>query len=228
MDAPAVAALKAALSTDNVWLERSTIAVFFGVVIEMADLIFFNKEMGRTQRIILFVATVLVVAGCGGEWVFEHDASDKEARLQQISDEKVAGLAKAEAADNRIAQQAASTAAALGLKVDALPTFVRQKEDELDRKSNDLKLFANATTRHDNETIAELNRSKITLNAATEDAKDAEAEAIKFLAALKAANIPSKLIPPEAADTKAAASGPNMLFLTVIPKVPRAPTNDER
>jgi hypothetical protein len=117
MDSPLVSGLKAALDKENLWLERSTIAVFFGVIVEMADLLLFNKEMTRLKRAVLFFATLLIAVGCWGEWYFEHKAIGIEGRLQQISDEKIASLARAEAADNKIATTAAAHAADIGISV---------------------------------------------------------------------------------------------------------------
>jgi hypothetical protein len=112
-------ALRAALSTDNEWIKWSTLAVFVGVIVELADLLLFNKEMTKLQRRILFIATFLIAAGCGGEWYFEDQAAQAEGQLQRLSDEKVAALTRDEAADNRIATLAAARAAQIGIRADA-------------------------------------------------------------------------------------------------------------
>src|SRR5258708_4913165 len=130
MDNPFVAGLKLALSNDNVWLERSTIAVFVGVLVEMGDLLLLNKEMSRFQRGILFFATFMIALGCWGEWYFEHEAKGIETQLQQVSDQRVAALARAEAADNKIATQAAVAAGHLGVNVNTLSTFVTKTEQK--------------------------------------------------------------------------------------------------
>lgn len=120
--------LEAGLAKDNFWLALATIAVFVGVLIEMAELLLFNKEMTRLQRGILFFATLLIAGGCGGEWIFEQDAAQKEARLQQLSDQQVGALTAAEAGDKRIATQAAAHAADLGVTVGNLRGFVTKEQ----------------------------------------------------------------------------------------------------
>jgi hypothetical protein len=197
MDSSVVAGLKAALTTDNIWLERSTIAVFVGVIVEMGDLLVFNKEMTRLQRGVLFVATLLIMAGCGGEWFFEHQATALEGQLQQISDAKVAGLARDEAADNKIATQAAAKAGALGVKVDKLPDFVKAKEDEISRKSSALEGFANAVTQRDSATAAELTRDSAALNRARDDAQGAAAAAETQLETMRRERAPRGFSPQQ-------------------------------
>ena len=102
-----------ALATANFWIEISTALVIFGVVLEFVDLLSFNKEMSRRQKVLLLVATVFVVVGCAGEFLFEHDAAEAESQLQRQSDETVARLEAAEAGDkSTIARDEAKLAAA--------------------------------------------------------------------------------------------------------------------
>ncbi|HLZ75107.1 hypothetical protein [Phenylobacterium sp.] len=119
-----------ALATANLWIQISTAVVAAGVTLEFFDLLFFSKEMTRLQRWVLFLATIMIVLGCGGEFVFERQASQAEAALERAANSKIAELSRAEAADNKIAQQAARDAAALGTRVGT----VSQQIDEASNK----------------------------------------------------------------------------------------------
>jgi hypothetical protein len=119
-----------ALATANLWIQISTAVVAAGVILEFFDLLLFSKEMTRLQRGVLLAATIMIVLGCGGEFVFERQASQAEAALERAANSKIAELSRAEAADNRIAQQAARDAAALGTRVGT----VSQQVDEASTK----------------------------------------------------------------------------------------------
>jgi len=58
--------------------------------------------MSRAERWLLIIGSVLVVIGCGGEYIFGGRAANIAAQLQQSSDEVVAGL-QAKAAEANVA-----------------------------------------------------------------------------------------------------------------------------
>jgi hypothetical protein len=172
MDAADV--LRATLSTDNAWIKWSTLAVFIGVIVEMADLLLFNKEMTRLQRRILFIATFLIAAGCGGEWYFEDQAAQAESQLQQLSDQKVAQLQAGEAADRNTAQQAAAKAGSLGVTVGTLDQTVRQETARAD-------VLSHETTA----TVSALDRDRADLDRARVDAQASETKAVAALETIR-------------------------------------------
>jgi ABC-type multidrug transport system fused ATPase/permease subunit len=106
-----VSAAKTAFDIASRYSEWSTIAVTAGVFIEFVALFIFSRNMP-------IFATLLIVAGCGGEFIFGSRANNAAAQLQQASDEKIGGLIKettrlslvAETARAAIAQSEAETA----------------------------------------------------------------------------------------------------------------------
>ncbi len=168
----------------------STVLVTVGVVVEFAELLLFNREMQPLQRRILFVGAALVIVGCAGEFWFEKQAGDLEGQLQQASDVKVAALARDEAADNKIAKQAAQSAAALGVKVDTLPSFVASKEGQITGQITKFQSFAITEKARADAVSAELNRDRTDLVQARTEAQAAAKKAESELAVMNAANTP--------------------------------------
>jgi hypothetical protein len=72
--------------------EWSTIAVTVGVSIEFVALFIFSRDMPSKEKAVMIFATLLIVAGCGGEFIFGSRANDAAVQLQQASDEQIAGL----------------------------------------------------------------------------------------------------------------------------------------
>jgi hypothetical protein len=99
-----VAAAKAAFESASGYSDWAVVAVAIGVSIEFVDLLIFNREMRPLQKGVLIFATLLIVAGCGGEYIFGSWARNAASLLQQASDEKVAE-------SNRLAQLAEKAAA---------------------------------------------------------------------------------------------------------------------
>jgi hypothetical protein len=152
MEAGDVSSLKAAFAAANSHNEWATLIVVIGVITEFLALLFFSKEMNKWERILLFVGNVLVVAGVGGEYVFNARATAAATKLQQISDEKIAELGREQAADHKVATQAAEYAASLGVNVNGLRDFVTKQES------------------YNNDVIGELKRSTAGLNEARDEA----------------------------------------------------------
>jgi hypothetical protein len=65
MSSPGVESLKTALSLWTTWNDRATFAVVVGVIIELFALLFFGKEMPLSEKVTLFVGSLLVVVGVG-------------------------------------------------------------------------------------------------------------------------------------------------------------------
>lgn len=106
-----VAAARDVFETASSWSEWSTIAVAIGVFIELVALFAFSKEMPPLEKWIMVAATVIIVAGCAGEFIFGSKASTAASQLQQASDRKIAGLTKETAglsADAESSRQAAA------------------------------------------------------------------------------------------------------------------------
>jgi hypothetical protein len=113
-----VSSTKIAFDIASRYSEWSTIAVTSGVFIEFVALFIFGKNMPPLEKWVMIFATLLIVAGCGGEFIFGSRANSAAAQLQQASDEKISGLSKettrlssvAETARAAIAQSEAETA----------------------------------------------------------------------------------------------------------------------
>ena|ERR1700730_5400714 len=71
-----VPSLRAAFDTASRYSEWSIIAVTTGVFIEFLALFIFSKEMPPLEKGVMIFATFLIVAGCGGEFIFGSRASD--------------------------------------------------------------------------------------------------------------------------------------------------------
>jgi len=144
MGTPDVESLKIAFSTASTLNEWATVVVVLGVVLELAALLIFGKDMSRVEKMMLVVGSVLVVLGVGGEYIFGGRASAAAARLQQISDEKITEV-KSDAA------HAIFQAAILGVQEKNLDQYVKDQKKRVDAaiadlRSNDRKL---ATARED-------------------------------------------------------------------------------
>lgn len=100
-----VESLKLAFATASYWSEWCVIAVAGGVFVELVALLVFSKEMPRSEKRTMVFATLLIVLGCGGEYVFGNRASTSAAQLQDASDRQIAAFrAEAKAAEGRIAE----------------------------------------------------------------------------------------------------------------------------
>jgi hypothetical protein len=84
--------LGVAFDAANANAEWSTLIVAVGIVVEVAVLFIFSKEMSTREKALLIFANILVVGGVGGEYIFGKRASDAASQLQRISDERVATL----------------------------------------------------------------------------------------------------------------------------------------
>jgi hypothetical protein len=113
-----VSALKEAFEAASRYVEYSTVAVTIGVFVELVALFIFSKEMPPLEKRVLVIATALIVVGCAGEFIFGSRANDAASRLQQASEQKIAGLVKdtaklsADAESSRASIASANEAAA--------------------------------------------------------------------------------------------------------------------
>ena len=101
-----VATVRAAFDAASWYSEVSTIAVTVGVFIEFVALFIFSRDMPPTEKAVMILATLLIVAGCGGEFVFGSRANDAAVQLQQAADQQIAGLKKETARLSTAADQA--------------------------------------------------------------------------------------------------------------------------
>jgi hypothetical protein len=92
-----VSSVKIAFETASRFSEWSTIAVAVGVFIELLALLIFSKEMPPLEKKVMVFATLLIVAGCCGEFIFGSRAGDAAAQLQAAQNAAVQS-AKTEAA----------------------------------------------------------------------------------------------------------------------------------
>ena len=98
-------------------------------------------------------------------------------------------------AANERAANAVREAGRLGVKVDTLPSFVTQKESEINGQISAFQKFATDQQAQDKAAIAELTRAKDVVTKARTDAITAANAAIQTSAAMAAANAPRALLP---------------------------------
>lgn len=106
MDPETIAALKLAFTAASYWSEWCVIAVTVGVFIEFLALFIFSKEMPVPEKIVMGIATAVIVAGCAGEYIFGDRATVAASKLQDASDVEIV-TAKREAA--KASERAADT-----------------------------------------------------------------------------------------------------------------------
>ena len=87
-----IGSARAAFDTASGYAEWATIIVALGVFIELMALFVFSQEMPPLEKAVMIFATLLIVAGCGGEYMFGSRANDAAAQLQQASDRQIARL----------------------------------------------------------------------------------------------------------------------------------------
>jgi hypothetical protein len=112
-------ALKAALISDTRVSGWCTFAVFVGLVVEYAVLLWLKrKEVSAKEISVTVIAGLLIAGGVFGEYVFGSRAADSALALQGYADREVASLNK-DAAEARLEQEqlrAANLALELSMK----------------------------------------------------------------------------------------------------------------
>jgi hypothetical protein len=97
-----IEALKALVAHNQSWADWSTIAVFIGLLGEIAITFAYTKDKPRSEIVLGVVCGAVIAFGVYGEYKFGSNAAQENAELQNISDRKVAELNK-EAGDARMA-----------------------------------------------------------------------------------------------------------------------------
>jgi hypothetical protein len=87
-----ITSLKLTFATASGWSEWCTIAVTLGVFVEFLALFIFSKEMPAQEKWVMGIATLIIVLGCGDEYVFGGRASTPAVQLQDASDRQIASL----------------------------------------------------------------------------------------------------------------------------------------
>jgi hypothetical protein len=165
MDAAEVSALKLVFKTATDNVEWSTVAVTVGVSIEFLALFVFSKEMPRKEKWIMAFATLLIVVGCAGEYIYGERATGAATQLQEASDSQVASLEKdAKAAEEKIADTEKAAAIAMARAGEA------------------------------NERAANLEKETLTLKISLQEAEEKTAKAEKELLGVEAAALPRQML----------------------------------
>lgn len=127
--------LRATFDLANRLVGWGTFAVILGLGIDFVTLIAFSKGMGRTEKALLVLGNLFLIAGVGTEYFFGKESASVATQLQQLSDqsiarsdERIAELQAAQAKDQRVATQAAKHAADLGVTLGNLQTFVQARQ----------------------------------------------------------------------------------------------------
>jgi len=200
MDSPETLALKAAISSANNWNEVAAWCSVLGGVIGLAALLIFRRRIPFAEKAMLIAAGVFVLLGGGGRLVFGARASTAAAQLQQLSGQRVASLKRDQERDHKIAMQAASHAADLGVTVDTLQDFVTKKEEAADAQFAKFKRFAQNERKRNDAVIAELRRNSSNLDKARSDALAAAVDAKRAAAKVEATAdkfVPRRLTPDQ-------------------------------
>jgi hypothetical protein len=143
-----IALLKSAFSDASGWSEWCTIAVTAGVFVEFLALFVFSKEMPKSEKIVMGIATLIIVVGCGGEYVFGDRASIAAAQLQDASDQQLAALGlAAKVADGKIAD-AQRDAATANERTKSLEVEAGRLRLELQAAQAETKRVAGGVARH--------------------------------------------------------------------------------
>jgi cell division septum initiation protein DivIVA len=108
---------KAAFDSASNLAEWATIAVAAGVLIELAALFIFSGEMPPVEKRVMVFATLLIVGGCVGEYIFGSRATQAASELQSAQDKEVAALGKETADADLKAADAINRAAAAQLEL---------------------------------------------------------------------------------------------------------------
>jgi hypothetical protein len=87
--------LNAAFDNDSWRSGAATIAVAVGVFIELTALFIFSKEMPKVEKSVMVFATLLIVAGCVGEFIFGSAATNDETNLRQDAERRIGEAAAA-------------------------------------------------------------------------------------------------------------------------------------
>lgn len=99
-------ALKAVLSNSHDWTGYATLAILAGIILELAVLLIFAHEISLYEKIALVIANILIAAGLYVEYVYGGRGAEATAKLQRISEEKVAQLGKETAEANARTKEA--------------------------------------------------------------------------------------------------------------------------
>src|ERR1700719_1421350 len=92
---PDAESLKAVFTTNTTWAERSTLAVFVGLLADILVILafdFFDKDKGWTEIILAGLASLLIAFGVYGEYKFGGTATRASSELQRKSEERIAQL----------------------------------------------------------------------------------------------------------------------------------------
>ena len=88
MNESSIAVLRATLDSASASSGWATLAVTFGVAIELVALFAFSKEMPKSEKVVLAAATLLIAVGCGAEYYYGGVAATAADRLQQDTQSK--------------------------------------------------------------------------------------------------------------------------------------------
>jgi hypothetical protein len=150
----------------------------------------------RRERPIKIIASIglgFVVLGVAGELCFEHWRAAYEGLLQNFDNTLFVEA-------QREADAAAAEAGELGVKVDTLPTFVSQKEQEVNGDIARFRKYADSVQGQTSDAVKRLETDRAALNKATDDAKAAARDAEAQRAAMAEANAPRYLSPQQQID----------------------------
>jgi hypothetical protein len=160
----------------------------------------FAQKRERQIKIVASIGLGFVVLGVAGELCFEHWRAGYEGLLQNFDNILLVDAELRAAAAQQKANDAANEAGNLGVKVDKLPSFVAQKEREINGNIAQFQKYANGIQEQSSAAVDRLRTDTAALNKASEDAKNAAKQAESELAAAEAANAPRYLLPQQQTD----------------------------
>jgi hypothetical protein len=166
----------------------------------------------------------MIVVGVTGELAFEGAVNTRSEELESISD-RLLGDAQVTAAEaQQKANEAAKQAGLLGVKVDNLPSFVTQKEGEINGELARFQKYEKGVQSETSFALERLRTDTQALNTARDEAKNSAKEAEAQRAAMAAANAPRYLLPQQQIDFVSQMKGFGKLNAQIV--IPPSTTPD--
>lgn len=154
------------------WLALIVVA---GVILEFAVLLAGSWTLARRDKALLLLANVLIAGGVGGEYMqgFREAATAHEA--ESASARTIAALKSQEAADQKIASQAAAYAADLGVTVEVIRDYVTWKQADAESQLANFKRDIEGERNRNAAAVSALQASMADLNTVRDRAQAATA-----------------------------------------------------
>lgn len=184
----------------------STLGVVVGCAMEVPEVIhelwprLFAPRFERPIKIVASIGLGFVVLGVAGELCFEHWRAAYEGLVQGFDNILLVDAEGQAVAAQQRANDAATEAGNLGVKVDKLPSFIAQKENEVNRNVTQFRQYASSAQAQTADVLTRLKADTDALNKARDAATAAAEQAEHERAEAEAVIAPRYLTPTQQAD----------------------------